>query len=81
LQRRSDRRSESQRAIAIGAPEDPPLSKHGLERYLADHRRSVGDEASTLEDLIVEIRVAVSNAGVPRDVSARCRPVPIAGVF
>jgi hypothetical protein len=33
-----------------------------LEQYLADHRASVGDEASTLEDLMVEIRVAVTDA-------------------
>jgi hypothetical protein len=33
-----------------------------LERYLADHRRPVGDEASTLEDPMVEIRVAVADA-------------------
>jgi hypothetical protein len=51
-----------------------------LEQYLADRRRSVGDEVSTLEDLIVEIRVAVVNARAPRDVSARFRPIPIAGV-
>ena len=34
----------------------------GLEQYLADHRAPVGDEASTLEDLMVEIRVAVADA-------------------
>jgi hypothetical protein len=33
-----------------------------LEQYLAGHRRLVGDEASTLEDPMVEIRVAVADA-------------------
>jgi hypothetical protein len=33
-----------------------------LERYLADHRRPVGDEASSREDPMVEIRVAVPDA-------------------
>jgi hypothetical protein len=33
-----------------------------LEQYLADPNASVGDEASTLEDLMVEIRVAVTDA-------------------
>jgi hypothetical protein len=32
-----------------------------LEQYLADPNASVGDEASTLEDLMVEIRVAVAD--------------------
>jgi hypothetical protein len=32
-----------------------------LEQYLADHNVSVGDEALTLEALMVEIRVAVPN--------------------
>jgi hypothetical protein len=35
-----------------------------LEQYLADPNASVGDEASTLEDLMVEIRVAVADAAV-----------------
>jgi hypothetical protein len=34
----------------------------GLEQYLADLKVSVGDEASTLEALMVEIRVAVPDA-------------------
>jgi hypothetical protein len=38
------------------------LSKGGLEQYLADLNISVGDEASTLEALMVEIRVAVPDA-------------------
>jgi hypothetical protein len=33
-----------------------------LERYLADPNAAVGDEASTLEDLMVEIRIAVADA-------------------
>jgi hypothetical protein len=33
-----------------------------LEQYLADLNASVGDEASTLEALMVEIRVAVPDA-------------------
>jgi hypothetical protein len=33
-----------------------------LEQYLADPNAWVGDEASTLEDLMVEIRVAVADA-------------------
>jgi hypothetical protein len=33
-----------------------------LEQYLADLKVSVGDEASTLEALMVEIRVAVPDA-------------------
>jgi hypothetical protein len=32
-----------------------------LEQYLADPNAAVGDEASTLEDLMVEIRVAVAD--------------------
>ena len=32
-----------------------------MERYLADPNASVGDQASTLEDLMVEIRVAVAD--------------------
>jgi hypothetical protein len=34
----------------------------GLEQYLADHNDSVGDEASSREDPMVEIRVAVPDA-------------------
>jgi hypothetical protein len=33
-----------------------------LEQYLAGHRRLVGGEASTLEDPMMEIRVAVADA-------------------
>jgi hypothetical protein len=33
-----------------------------LEQYLADHNVSVGDEASSREDPMVEIRVAVPDA-------------------
>jgi len=79
LQRRSDRRSESFARHSDRRRRRSALNKYGLEQCLAD-QQTVGDEGSTLEDLIVEIRVAVANAGVQRDVSTLFSPVPIASV-
>jgi hypothetical protein len=42
-----------------------------LEQYSADHNVSVGDEASTLEDPMVEIRIAVPD--VTRVHGLNCR--------
>jgi hypothetical protein len=47
-----------------------------LEQYLADLNVSVGDEASTLEALMVEIRVAVTDATRVHGLMRR-----LAGVF
>ena len=58
------------RGIAIGAAKSPP-SASGLERYLAGLNVSVGDEASSREDLMVEIRVAVADATVANELLPR----------
>jgi hypothetical protein len=44
------------------APRKVHPQQSGLEHYLAGLNASVGDETSTLEDLMVEIRVAVADA-------------------
>jgi hypothetical protein len=60
--RRSDRRGKSVRGAQEAAPREILPQRSGLEPYAADLDIVVGDDASSREGRMVEIRVALSQA-------------------